>query len=405
MDQVEARKTLSQSIEIHKATLLYPKEGQLKANTPIGFLCGKCGEEDKKQFKTLTKGPSGALCTLCTLKQGNERRIESLNSGPKWNINNGETNFDRALAERTAAKNGSTLLGVYQKETDGSYIKIIDDNRIKREHYLHIKCGVCDEEDYVYFYGAYGAGATKRGEGLCLCTRCRKGYKAEAARRRRRGNDTTFEIVIESMPKRADRIERDGQECTDCKQHKSSSEFFADWNDKEKCKVYTGRCYPCRRKLRTSNKEDALRNGSVEDFIKMEMKNARDRNKGYNKKHPDDKREFSITVPYLMELLERQDGKCALSGLRMLTTTHRDECPEDERRNPNKLSIDRIDSLKGYIEGNVQLVRWRANSMKLDTKFAEYKEEIRLQYEHLFGVSPANHTAQMGEHIARTTEV
>jgi hypothetical protein len=119
----------------------------------------------------------------------------------------------------------------------------------------------------------------------------------------------------------------------------------------------------------------------------IELKIAKDRTKKYNKKHPHSVREFTIKVPYLMELLERQDGKCALSGRPMLTTTHRDECPEEERCNPNKLSIDRIDSLKGYIEGNVQLVRWRANSMKMDTTFAEYKEEIRLQCEHLFGVS------------------
>jgi len=48
------------------------------------------------------------------------------------------------------------------------------------------------------------------------------------------------------------------------------------------------------------------------------------------------------------------------------------------------LSIDRINSLCGYTEDNVQLVRWRANSMKMDMTKEAYKDEIRAQYEYLF---------------------
>jgi len=70
----------------------------------------------------------------------------------------------------------------------------------------------------------------------------------------------------------------------------------------------------------------------------------------------------------------------------MVTTTHIDERPDDNRCNPNKLSIDRIDSVRGYTEDNVQLVRWRANCMKSDMLLDPYKEEIRIQYEYLFGI-------------------
>jgi hypothetical protein len=114
---------------------------------------------------------------------------------------------------------------------------------------------------------------------------------------------------------------------------------------------------------------------------------AKDRNKKHNVKYPADEREFDITVPFLVDLLERQDGKCALSGLPMLTATHRDERPDDARCNPNKLSIDRIDSSRGYTEDNVQLVRWRPNSMKMDMTSDVYEEEIRIQYEYRFGRS------------------
>jgi hypothetical protein len=102
-------------------------------------------------------------------------------------------------------------------------------------------------------------------------------------------------------------------------------------------------------------------------------------------KHPTDVRDFDITVPFLVDLFEKQDGRCVLSGLPMATTTHIDERPDDMRSNPNKLSIDRIDSSRGYTEDNVQLVRWRPNNMKSDMLLDTYKEEIRAQYEHLFG--------------------
>jgi hypothetical protein len=129
---------------------------------------------------------------------------------------------------------------------------------------------------------------------------------------------------------------------------------------------------------------DAIRNGSLENFLNGELAVAKDRTKKHNVKHPTDVRDFDITVPFLVDLFERQDGRCALSGLPMLTTTHIDERPDDARCNPNKLSIDRIDSSRGYTEDNVQLVRWRLNSMKSDIPLDTYKEEIRAQYEHLF---------------------
>lgn len=383
MDQVEARKIISYTLEQDKATLVSPKEGDIKADTPIAYLCGKCAKQHSKTFINLKTGTGSGLCKLCAQKRGNERRIASLAALPKMNINRGETDFNRDLAEKTALKNGSTLLGIFLKEGE-DYTEIENDNRINRSCYLHILCP-CGEKDYVYFRNAYGCGAKKPGEGLCLCAACRKGHHSASLRKFRRGDDTTSEIVIESMPKRAERIERDGQECTDCKQHKTVSNFFGLFNSIENCKVYEGRCYACSRKLRTSNREDALRNGSIEDFMKKELANARDRNKKFNRKNPDQAREFNITVPFLMELFERQDRKCALSGLPMLTTTHRDQCPEDKRCSPDKLSIDRIDSLRGYTQDNVQLLRWRSNCMKNDLTSAEHREEIRAQYEHLFG--------------------
>lgn len=66
--------------------------------------------------------------------------------------------------------------------------------------------------------------------------------------------------------------------------------------------------------------------------------------------------EFNITPQYLLDLYNKQDGKCALSkiNLPLNTLNYRDL----------NLSLDRIDSNKGYVDGNVQWVDKRINMMK-----------------------------------------
>jgi hypothetical protein len=65
-----------------------------------------------------------------------------------------------------------------------------------------------------------------------------------------------------------------------------------------------------------------------------------------------------LTLEYIMEIWDRQDGKCALSGEVM---TH--IMGTGGRVNTN-ISIDRIDSSKGYEVGNIQLVCAIVNIMK-----------------------------------------
>lgn len=53
-------------------------------------------------------------------------------------------------------------------------------------------------------------------------------------------------------------------------------------------------------------------------------------------------------------------------------------CPGDGRMTDNSPTLDRIDSTKGYVAGNVHWISWRANSLKKDAtvdeliKLAEY---------------------------------
>lgn len=74
--------------------------------------------------------------------------------------------------------------------------------------------------------------------------------------------------------------------------------------------------------------------------------------------------EFNITLEYLQKLLEKQDYKCALTNLNIICS----RCANKNRLSYQEqtASVDRIDSSKGYIEGNVQWVHKNINWMKQD---------------------------------------
>lgn len=73
--------------------------------------------------------------------------------------------------------------------------------------------------------------------------------------------------------------------------------------------------------------------------------------------------DFNITMNYLWDLFVKQHGLCALSGL---VLTLNDETIDNNKPDRKKVSasVDRIDSSKGYIEGNVQWVHKWVNLMK-----------------------------------------
>lgn len=68
--------------------------------------------------------------------------------------------------------------------------------------------------------------------------------------------------------------------------------------------------------------------------------------------------DFSIDAQYLWKIWEIQDGICAYTGKNI-------ELNKDA-------SLDRIDSSKGYIQGNVQWVSWIVNRMKLNIPHDEF---------------------------------
>jgi hypothetical protein len=65
--------------------------------------------------------------------------------------------------------------------------------------------------------------------------------------------------------------------------------------------------------------------------------------------------DFNITIEYLWEIWENQEHKCALTGEILEFSSY---------YNKNTASLDRIDSKKGYVIGNVEWVHSSINAMK-----------------------------------------
>jgi hypothetical protein len=88
---------------------------------------------------------------------------------------------------------------------------------------------------------------------------------------------------------------------------------------------------------------------------------------------------FEVSIEYLQCLLEKQNFKCAYSGIDLLSPTNYYERIE-MTSSPYLISLDRIDSNIGYIEGNVQFVCVCINKAKgtyTDEQFKEIINKIR----------------------------
>lgn len=85
--------------------------------------------------------------------------------------------------------------------------------------------------------------------------------------------------------------------------------------------------------------------------------------------------EFDLDLNYLETLWNLQEGKCAYTGIKLVLNTHSIQ-HEDYRYSA---SLDRIDSSKGYIKGNVQYVSTAINLMKntlTHNQTVEFLQEI-----------------------------
>lgn len=88
------------------------------------------------------------------------------------------------------------------------------------------------------------------------------------------------------------------------------------------------------------------------------------------------KLDYDVEKEYLQLLYEKQNGKCAYTGIELLSPTTYKEYNSGVG-SPYNISLDRIDSKKGYIYGNLQFVCVWVNSSKGNMPDEMFKEVLR----------------------------
>lgn len=158
------------------------------------------------------------------------------------------------------------------------------------------------------------------------------------------------------MTKKADALAAAGlQSCSRCKQTKSLEDFQL--NRKTK-RGRDGICLECRRAYAA----DYNNRPEVKARLKARIETTRTAGPKFTlqtsllralKRRPTDN---PVKISELMDMWKAQEGKCAVTNLDM--TWYKGEAM------PTSVSIDRIDSSKGYTLSNVRLICYAINTFK-----------------------------------------
>lgn len=156
--------------------------------------------------------------------------------------------------------------------------------------------------------------------------------------------------------------------CGQCKATKQTFDFY---KDKTKKLGVASTCKECAKEL--SYKYYLKNNKSINKRISVYAKSYtpkfnRDidsRLRNLCTKARGRSKEFNLIDTDLLDLWDKQNGRCAYTKLPLLATANQF----------NTVSLDRVDSSKGYVVGNIQLVCAAINKMK-----QEYTEEMFLLF-------------------------
>lgn len=153
--------------------------------------------------------------------------------------------------------------------------------------------------------------------------------------------------------------------CLRCKTYKPISEFYENASNTKNRKYYSNNCKQCESERHKIYRENYINDDS--DLFFNTLATAC-RGRAYKS----NKFECSITKEDLLELYEKQNHKCALSGIKMTTI-------KKQGRNPNNASVDRINAGQDYSKDNIRLVCSHVNMMRSnlsDKELIEYCKAI-----------------------------
>lgn len=134
-------------------------------------------------------------------------------------------------------------------------------------------------------------------------------------------------------------IDINNYECPTCKGKKHISEFGVALNRKY---GIAGFCKQCKKE----SKIKYLSN--IDNFLSAIVLTSKSCNP---------KKDFNIDANYLKSIYDLQKGLCAITKIPMTTIRGKGKVITN-------ISIDRLDTKKGYIKGNIQLLCFSSNIMK-----------------------------------------
>ena len=143
--------------------------------------------------------------------------------------------------------------------------------------------------------------------------------------------------------------------CGTCEKIKALTEFYE--NKKNICKE-------CMKHASSNKRSKMSVNTSLSTILSNRYSGAKTRAIRYNM-------EFDLTVDTLKEIYEKQNGVCFYTKEKLEFCSH----------NKNTLSIDRINSDKGYTLDNIVLCGALVNNMKNSLSINEFKQIIMTLYQ------------------------
>jgi len=144
--------------------------------------------------------------------------------------------------------------------------------------------------------------------------------------------------------------------CTKCSEYKNPTEFDVN-SDKPHRDCKDTRCKKCKAKAANNRRTQRSRTDQFHRVFVERFQGMRDRAKVHDIP-------MELSIEDLKKLYEKQEHKCAISGIEMTTIL-------GKGRIPTNISIDQINPGKGYTAENTQLVCMAVNQMKSDLTIEE----------------------------------